>query len=88
MIGCIVYLEEVCVLPLASQVSLSTGDHRVSCQHFKGAGFPCPIHPQQTEALQQKRDTVCLFSQKFRLSSLHSLYLLYQPLTKPIFKQY
>ncbi|TNN64374.1 hypothetical protein EYF80_025415 [Liparis tanakae] len=43
-------------LRLDTEVSLSAGDHRVSGQHFKDAGFPCPIHPQQTEALQQKRD--------------------------------
>lgn len=46
------------ILPLAGQVGLSTGDHRVSCQHFKGAGFPCPIHSQQTKALQERRDNI------------------------------
>lgn len=54
------------MLPLAGQVGFSTCDHWVSCQHFKGAGFTCPIHPQQTKALQEKRrqhqGTVCHFT--------------------------
>ena len=46
------------ILPFASQVSLSTGNQRVSSQHFKGAGFACAIHTQQTEALKEGRDMI------------------------------
>lgn len=68
------------VLPLAGQVGFSTCDHWISCQHFKGAGFTRPIHPQQTKALREKRDvnirTLYVISQECRDSLLYLAYLL------------
>lgn len=67
-------------LPFASQVGLSIGDHGVSCQHFKGAGFACSIDSQQTKALKEKINYKSRKSSSL-LSKLHTvcLSLMQQP---------
>lgn len=71
------------ILPFAGQIGLSTGDHRVTSQHFKGAGFTCPVYPQQTKTLQEKKhrhhiskDDTC---SKFLFSKQIILLVLYLP---------